>query len=151
VGPASHVTGHHVVKHNRTTGQKASKPATKVTKVKPITELQPKTRPVPYIYMPAGTPSVTPYVDPNGCVDSGTDCTDQELCEYWGMNCDSLPTAGQSDPAGTDSSTSTDPTAGYSNACQSPQEAFRPSVGGSRDAPADHSLPIATARISSRP
>lgn len=115
VGPADQVTGHRLVKHNRTTGSKASKPAkvTTLAKSKPAKPVKPATRVVPYIYVPGPTTPAPAYVDPNGCADSGTDCTDQELCDYWGENCDSLPPAGQQDPdaAGT-TTTSTDPTAG---------------------------------------
>jgi hypothetical protein len=43
---------------------------------------------VVYIFVPAPPPSSAiqmPYVDV--CVSSGTDCTPQDLCDIWGMNC----------------------------------------------------------------
>jgi hypothetical protein len=112
VGPAGHVTGHRVVKHKSTAEGKTSKTAAKtktIAKVKPVPA---KPRIVPYIYVPPGVPG-PPYVDPNACADSGTDCTDQQLCDLWGMNCNSIPSVAQPDPATTnDASTGADPTAG---------------------------------------
>jgi hypothetical protein len=40
-----------------------------------------------YIYSP-GAISPSAYVDPNECADTGGNCTDVELCTYWGENCD---------------------------------------------------------------
>jgi hypothetical protein len=40
-----------------------------------------------YIYSP-GPINPSAYVDPNECRDSGSNCTDIELCTYWGENCD---------------------------------------------------------------
>jgi hypothetical protein len=40
-----------------------------------------------YIYSP-GPINPSAYVDPNECVDTGSNCTDAELCTYWGENCD---------------------------------------------------------------
>ena len=42
-----------------------------------------------YIYYPAPPTPPQPYVDPNECEDNGTNCTDAQLCEFWGENCDS--------------------------------------------------------------
>jgi hypothetical protein len=55
-----------------------------------------------YIDIPA-VPPPAPYVDPNQCEDSGTSCTDQQLCEYWG-ECDSTSVAATADPTATDPS-----------------------------------------------
>jgi hypothetical protein len=44
-----------------------------------------------YIYIPAPPTSPQPYVDPNECEDNGTNCTDAQLCEFWGENCGSFP------------------------------------------------------------
>ena len=48
--------------------------------------------PVIYIYQPAPATPPSTYVDPNACEDSGNSCTDQQACEYWGMNCDAIST-----------------------------------------------------------
>ncbi len=40
-----------------------------------------------YIYSP-GPINPSAYVDPNECQDSGSNCTDAQLCTYWGENCD---------------------------------------------------------------
>jgi hypothetical protein len=42
-----------------------------------------------YIYVPAPATAPSSYVDPNECQDNGNDCTDQQLCQFWGENCDS--------------------------------------------------------------
>jgi hypothetical protein len=31
------------------------------------------------------------YADPNECEDNGNNCTDAQLCEFWGENCGSFP------------------------------------------------------------
>ncbi len=114
VGPANHLTGHRVIKHKTGATGKTSKPVKKVTtvaKVKPVKPTPPRT--VPYIYVPVPSYPTPPVIDPNECQDSGTNCTDEQACEYWGENCDSLPSFAQPDPATTsDTTTSTDPTAG---------------------------------------
>jgi hypothetical protein len=113
VGPSSHLTAHRAIKHKSTIGSKSSKPAKKITTVAKVKPVVPKQRVVPYIYVPAGVSSTPPYVDPNGCADSGTDCTDVQLCEFWGMNCDSLPTFAYPNPATTTGTpTGPDPAAG---------------------------------------
>jgi hypothetical protein len=48
--------------------------------------------PVIYIYEPAPATPPSTSVDPNACEDSGNSCTDQQACEYWGMNCDAIST-----------------------------------------------------------
>ena len=40
-----------------------------------------------YIYSP-GPINPSAYVDPNECADTGSNCTDAQLCTYWGENCD---------------------------------------------------------------
>jgi hypothetical protein len=40
-----------------------------------------------YIYSP-GPINPSAYVDPNECMDTGSNCTDAQLCTYWGENCD---------------------------------------------------------------
>jgi hypothetical protein len=40
-----------------------------------------------YIYIPAPPTPPGTYVDPNGCQDSGSSCTDRQLCEDWGEDC----------------------------------------------------------------
>ena len=44
-----------------------------------------------YIYIPAPSTPPQPYVDGNECEDAGNNCTDAQLCEFWGENCGSLP------------------------------------------------------------
>lgn len=44
-----------------------------------------------YVYIPAPATPPQPYVDPNECEDNGTNCTDAQLCEFWGENCGSFP------------------------------------------------------------
>jgi hypothetical protein len=46
--------------------------------------------PVIYIKVPGPATPPSAVVDPNECQDSGNNCTDQQACEYWGMNCDSI-------------------------------------------------------------
>ena len=46
--------------------------------------------PVIYIYQPGPATPPSTVVDPNECEDSGNSCTDQQACEFWGMNCDSI-------------------------------------------------------------
>jgi hypothetical protein len=41
-----------------------------------------------YIYEPAPAIAPSVYVDPNECMDTGGNCTPEELCTYWGENCD---------------------------------------------------------------
>ena len=47
-------------------------------------------RPLPPIIIPvlpsSGATQVAP--DPNACADNGSECTDQQLCDLWGENCD---------------------------------------------------------------
>ena len=66
---------HKIVKHVKTTGAKSSV-ATKATPRPPI-----------YIYVPpfTGTPAVADGTD--WCQTNMVDCTDQQLCETWGLNC----------------------------------------------------------------
>ena len=42
-----------------------------------------------YIYAPGPVAGASTYADPNECQDDGNNCTDQQLCQYWGENCDS--------------------------------------------------------------
>ena len=41
-----------------------------------------------YIYQAGPAAASTTYVDPNECADTGGNCTDAELCTFWGENCD---------------------------------------------------------------
>src|SRR5689334_3048512 len=55
---------------------------------------------VVYIFVPAPPPSSAaqmPYVDT--CVSSGTDCTPQDLCDIWGMNCPAPAPDPSTDPS----------------------------------------------------
>ena len=56
-----------------------------------------------YIYVPGPTTAPSAYVDPNECQDNGTNCTDFQLCEFWGENCDTQAPvdAASVDPSGT--------------------------------------------------
>ncbi len=54
-----------------------------------------------YIYVPGPAAGASAYVDPNECQDSGTNCTDNQLCTYWGENCDSSAAEAQSPAAQT--------------------------------------------------
>jgi hypothetical protein len=115
-GSSGRVTAHHAVKHKAPTGHKASKPAKKVT---PVANVKPLPAELPTVpAQPAIVPyvdvraSVPPDVDSNACVDTGTDCTNQQLCDIWGMNCPSVPPSVELDPASTsDTSTGADPAA----------------------------------------
>ena len=65
------------------------------------------------IYIPGPSNPAPPYVDPNECQDNGTNCTDEQACDYWGENCGSLPSFALPDPATTiDTTTGTVATAG---------------------------------------
>lgn len=111
-GAAGNVAGHRIVKHKTVAGKasKSAKKTTTVVKVKPVPS---QSRIVPYIYVPVPPNTAPPSVDPNGCVDSGTGCTDEQLCDFWGMNCNSLPPMVQPNPvAASGISATTDPTAG---------------------------------------
>ena len=72
---------HKIVKHHKVT----THVKTSTAKTAPTIKTAP--RPPLYIYVPGftGTPSVSPST--NDCESSMVDCTDQQLCEYWGMNC----------------------------------------------------------------
>ncbi len=53
-----------------------------------------------YIYSP-GPINPSAYVDPNECLDTGSNCTDVDLCTYWGENCDIVADVPQdASPAG---------------------------------------------------
>ena len=74
---------HKLVKHAKTT--KAAKPAGKLGTTgtsKPVTQTPPL-----YIFVPGYSgPAVAPgAVDE--CESSGVNCTDTQLCEFWGENC----------------------------------------------------------------
>jgi len=43
-----------------------------------------------YIYAPGPVAGSSTFVDPNECQDNGDNCTDAQLCQYWGENCDSM-------------------------------------------------------------
>jgi hypothetical protein len=77
------------------TSHKTHPVTTKVT-------MRPSSFRVIYIDIPV-VPPPAPYVDPNQCEDSGTNCTDQQLCQYWG-ECDSTSFAATADPTATDPS-----------------------------------------------
>jgi hypothetical protein len=66
-----------------------------------------------YIYVPAPTTAPSAYVDPNECQDNGTNCTDPQLCEFWGENCGTPIPAAATDPA--DSTPAVQPTGTDSN------------------------------------
>ncbi len=113
-GAVGHVTGHRVVKHKNPIGHKASKPAKTVVtvgKLKPVPAkppILPATLPtVPYI---PGT--VTSSTDSSACVDTGTLCTAEQLCEIWGMNCPSVPPVEPDPASASEASTGADPAAG---------------------------------------
>ena len=55
-----------------------------------------------YIHVPA-VANPAPYVDPNECEDTGSNCTADQACEYWG-ECDSTSVAATADPTATDPS-----------------------------------------------
>ena len=42
-----------------------------------------------YSYSP-GPINPSAYVDPNECAETGSNCTDEQLCTYWGENCDAI-------------------------------------------------------------
>lgn len=73
--PQQEIAKHKVAKHAKTAKAKTAS----TTKTAP--------RPPLYVYVPpfTGTPSVSDGTD--WCESSMVDCTDQQLCEYWGMNC----------------------------------------------------------------
>jgi hypothetical protein len=55
----------------------------------------PAVYPVTYIFVPASR-NEQPVADPNAPVARGSNCTDTQACEFWGMNCS---TAGAPDQA----------------------------------------------------
>jgi hypothetical protein len=55
--------------------------------------------PVIYIHVPGPSTPPSAVVDPNECQDSGNNCTDQQACEFWGMNCDSISATAVQTPA----------------------------------------------------
>jgi hypothetical protein len=64
--PGKHaVTAHHKIVAKKVVAKKATTPN--------------------YTYYPAPTSAPSPADD---CIPSGNNCTDQQLCEIWGMNCD---------------------------------------------------------------
>ena len=81
---AAHEFGQSLAVHkNRAvkTGKASKKAASKSSKQ--------SVHPVIYIKVP-GPANPSTFVDPNECQDSGNNCTDQQACQYWGMNCDSI-------------------------------------------------------------
>jgi hypothetical protein len=58
---------------------------------------KPAVYPVTYIFVPAPLGTSGPVADPNECQDSGSNCTDRQACDFWGMNC---ATAGEPGQAG---------------------------------------------------
>jgi hypothetical protein len=73
---SGHQTNHHGVS---ATQVRTKTGRTKVTPTAPSLPL--------YVYQPA--PLEVPAVDPSyACASAMTDCTAQEACELWGMNCD---------------------------------------------------------------
>jgi hypothetical protein len=94
---------HKIAKH------KVVKPA-KTAKAKTATTTKTAPKPPLYVYVPpfTGTPSVSDGT--NWCETSMVDCTDQQLCEHWGMNCstggDQPSPAQPAEPASTTTSPS---------------------------------------------
>src|SRR5579864_8970452 len=69
--------------------------------------------PVIYIKVPGPASPPSAVVDPNECQDSGNNCTDQQACQYWGMNCDAIDSStvqAPSQPAAPAAVTTTDTT-----------------------------------------
>jgi hypothetical protein len=61
--------------------------------------------PVTYIFLPAASGTSSPVADPNECQESGSNCTDQQACEFWGMNCSTVGAPAQADVAPADAPT----------------------------------------------
>ena len=59
-----------------------------------------------YIYVPAPATVPSSYVDPSECQENGINCTDPQLCQFWGENCD---TQAPVDAAPVDPSDGTNP------------------------------------------
>jgi hypothetical protein len=103
---------HKVVKHGKT--------ATHVKTTKPAGTLGTTATPRPplYIVVPGYSgPAVAP--DPtNECMYNGVDCTDAQLCQYWGANCSTgfAPTTDQTGASSGDQSGGTQPAATVSTA-----------------------------------
>ena len=101
-GAVGHLAGHRVVKHRGPIGRKSAKPGKKVVtvgKLKPV-PAKPPTVPAPtvpwraafpYVSLPGAVTSLPSSTDSSACVDTGTLCTAEQLCEIWGMNCPSVP------------------------------------------------------------
>ena len=51
---------------------------------------KPAVKPIIYIVGVGPKTPPIPVIDPNECQDSGNNCTDQQACQYWGMNCGSV-------------------------------------------------------------
>ncbi len=126
-GAVGHVTGHRVVKHKNPIGHKTSKPAKTVVTVVTVGKLKPVPAkpptvpaptvpvappPVPYISLPGAVTSLTSSTDSSACVDTGTLCTAEQLCEIWGMNCPSVPPVEPGPASASEASTGADPAVG---------------------------------------
>jgi hypothetical protein len=60
----------------------------------------PKAKPAPRVIMIIGQPvPVTQPTSADDCVLSGNNCTDEQLCDLWGMSCDKLGAASATDAA----------------------------------------------------
>ena len=92
------VTEHEVITEHSFIPHKAVKHVKHVKTASGKTSGATKTSPRPplYIYVPpfSGSPTVAAGTD--WCVDYMVDCSDQQLCENWGLNCS---TAGNDQPA----------------------------------------------------
>jgi hypothetical protein len=47
-----------------------------------------------YIYQPASAVTPAPLSAAEACADFGQGCTDEQLCDLWGINCSADPQAG---------------------------------------------------------
>lgn len=64
-----------------------------------------KVYPVTYIFVPAPLGTNSFVADPNECQESGSNCTDQQSCELWGMNCSTVGAPDQANVAPADAPT----------------------------------------------
>ena len=90
-----HKVTKHVTTHKGVTTGKGSKGG-KITR--PVTPTVAKPRPPLYIYIPGftGTPAAT-LDSTQLCFQSMENCTDQQLCENWSMNCSTAGGSAASD------------------------------------------------------
>jgi hypothetical protein len=133
---AAPVANARMATYDRTVPQHKIAKHVKTAKTKTAATTKATPRPPLCIYVPpfTGTPTVSDGTD--WCESSMVDCTDQQLCEYWGMNCstggDQPSPAQPAEPASTTTSPSEVP-AGSSQLADEFQSASQATTAVSSD------------------